>query len=177
MPLMTLVSSVLFPATRVRSAGRLLLALLAAAPLWSMAAPIEAGSTAPAIALHDQHDKPVVVDRSTGFLVFAAERSVSDWVNKALTAQGSGALERVRAVYVADISGMPTLITNTFALPKWKQLPFAIGLARNATQVADIPRRPGQASVVLLADGVVTEVRFASDGTQLRQWLGLPPPQ
>lgn len=172
MPLMTMISSVLSGA-----AGRLLVALMAAVPLWVMAAPIEAGSNAPAIALRDQHDKPVVVDRSTSFLVFAAERPVSDWVNKTFTAQGTGALVRVRAVYVADISGMPTLITNTFALPKWKQLPFPIGLARDATQVADIPRRPGQATVVALKDGVVAQLQFASDGAQLRQWLGLQPPQ
>lgn len=171
MPLMTPVRSVLSGA-----AGRLLVALSVAMPLGSVAAPLDAGAPAPAIALRDQHDKPVVVDRHTAYLIFAAERSVSDWVNKTLAVQTAGTLERIHAVYVADISGMPTLITNTFALPKWQQLPFPIGLARSATQVADIPRQAGHATVVALKDGTVLQWQFAADAAQLRQWLGLPPP-
>jgi hypothetical protein len=154
----------------------LLMALAMAAAPWTAAEPLAAGSPAPAIDLRDQHDQPVVIDRQTAHLVFAAERAVSEWVNQALAAQASGALERVRAVYVADISGMPALITNAFALPKWQRLPFRIGLARHAAQVADIPRQPGHATVLSLQDGTVVQLRHAADAAQLRQWLGLPPP-
>lgn len=159
-----------------RQAAILVVSLLAV-PCWAWAAPIEPGTPAPAIALRDQNDQPVAITRDTAFVVFAAERAVSDWVNKTFAAQGAGALPAARVVYVADISGMPTLITNTFALPKWKQLPFAIGLAREAAPVADLPRKPGHATVLSLQDGVVTRLRFAPDGRQLQQWLGWSPPR
>ena len=49
----------------------------------------------------------------------------------------------MRLVYVADISGMPALVTRMFALPKMRELPFPIALVRedaHLAQVADIPR-------------------------------------
>lgn len=154
-----------------------LVASLLTVASWAGAAPIELGAPAPALALRNQHDQPVAITRDTAFVVFAAERAVSDWVNKTFAVQGEEALLAARVVYVADISSMPTLITNTFALPKWKQLPFAIGLAREAAPVADLPRKPGHATVLTLKDGVVTQLRFAPDGTQLQQWLGWSPPR
>jgi hypothetical protein len=63
-----------------------------------------------------------------------------------------------------------------FALPKLRELPFAIGLARDAAAVAQLPRRSGHVTVLDLRDGAVTQIRFAGNAPALQQALGLAAP-
>jgi hypothetical protein len=142
------------------------------------AAPLEPGSPMPLITLEDQHGKPVRVDAGTRRLLFSAERAVNDMVSKVLLAQPAGVLERQETVYLADISGMPAVITRLFALPKMRDLPFSIGLAREPAQVAlvaDLPRQPGAATVLRFADGKLVDIHLARNESQLRAALGLDP--
>jgi hypothetical protein len=142
------------------------------------AAPLEPGSPTPVITLDDQHGKPVRVDAGTRRVLFSAERAVNDMVSKVLLAQPAGVLERQETVYLADISGMPAVITRLFALPKMRDLPFSIGLAREPAQVAlvaDLPRQPGAATVLRFADGKLVDIHLARNESQLRAALGLDP--
>ena len=171
------------PATFPSDARRAVWATLAAMALlhpaqlaWS--APLEPGARLPEIVLKDQHDRPVAVTASTRRLVFSAERAVGDMVSKLLSAQPAGVLDRQHAVYVADISAMPSLVTRMFALPKMRELPFAMGLVREAAeqaQVADLPRQPGAATVLHLADGRVRQIDLVRNEAQLLAALGLAP--
>jgi hypothetical protein len=147
----------------------------ACVPLWIGAVPIDAGAPWSMLELSDQHDKPVRISPATRLVIFAAENPVSDLVTRVLGAQGSTTLERAGAVYVADISAMPSIVTRVFALPKLRELPFQIGLVRETAAVADLPRRPGTATVLTLKDGQVTQVLYAQTEAELRQALGLAP--
>jgi len=142
------------------------------------ASPLEPGSPVPLITLEDQHGKPVRVDAGTRRLLFSAERSVNDMISKVLLAQPAGVLERQETVFLADISSMPAVITRLFALPKMRDLPYAIGLAREpaqVAQVADLPRQPGAATVLRFADGKLVDIHLARNESQLRAALGLEP--
>jgi len=155
--------------------------LLLCLPWWLAvvhAAPLVPGAATPTITVEDQHGKPVRVDTGTRRVLFTAERAVNDMVSKVLSAQPAGVLERQHAVYVADITAMPSLVTRLFALPKMRELPFSMGLVRDAAQVAqvaDIPRQPGAATVLSFEDGKLTEILLARNENQLRAALGLPP--
>lgn len=142
------------------------------------AAPLVPGAPVPVIALEDQHGKPVRVDASTRRLLFSAERGVNEMVSKVLLAQASGVLERQETVYLADISAMPAVITRLIALPRMRELPFAIGLVREpaqVAQVADLPRQPGAATVLRFVDGKLVDIHLARNEGQLRAALGLEP--
>jgi len=65
-------------------------------------------------------------------VVFASGKTVSDMVSTVLAAEPAGVVDRLRLVYVADISGMPALVEGMFALPKRRQLPVPIALVRDA---------------------------------------------
>ncbi len=84
----------------------------------------------------------------------------------------------MRLIYLADISGMPAIVTSMFALPKLRSLPFSIALVRDAneaTQIADLPRQPGTATLLRLEDGRITRLDAVRNSTELRLALGLPP--
>jgi hypothetical protein len=152
-------------------------ALALALPMMADAGPLAAGSAMPALSLSDQHDKPAVVGPATRWVVFTAEKPVSDMVSAVLSAEPAGVVERLRLVYMADISGMPALVTRMFALPKLRELRFPIALVREPAQVAqvtDIPRTAGSATVLRLEDGRVAQVATVREAGELRALLGLP---
>ncbi len=150
-------------------------ALALTVPLLASAATVGVGETLEPLNLVDQHDRPVQVNATTRLVIFSGEKPVSDWVSGVLASQPSGVLDRLGAVYVSDISGMPALITQMFALPKLRKLPFTMALARNAFSVADLPRHVGAVTVMTMRDSKVTSIQYVSDASQLRQVLGLPP--
>jgi len=154
---------------------RALFAALALIPLGLGAAALESGAELPALKLSDQFDKPVVIGPATQVLVFTAEKPASDLVIKVLGSKPKGALESLGLVYVADISAMPAVISRMFALPKLRELPFSVALAREATAVADLPRRAGFATVIHLKSGRITQVRYAQTETQLLQAMETGP--
>lgn len=149
------------------------LTLLFALPVASLAAPYGVGSPPPALSLEDQHGRQVSVMPETRIILFAADKAASDLANEVLGNEKEGVLARLQAVYLADISGMPALVTKLFALPAMRALPFSIGLAREAGLLADLPRQKGAVTVMRLADGKVGKVEHAADATQLKQMLGL----
>ena len=142
------------------------------------AAPLSAGAAMPALSLNDQHDRPVPIRPDARWLVFTSEKPVSDMVSAVLSAEPSGVVDRLHLVYVADISGMPALVTRMFALPKLRELRFPIALVRDpaqVAQVADIPRQASGATVLRLEAGRIAQSTTASNATELRALLGLPP--
>ncbi|KAB2963905.1 MAG: hypothetical protein F9K15_21820 [Zoogloea sp.] len=134
---------------------------------------METGHAAPALQLEDQHGKPLGVAPDTRILLFSADRAANDLASEVLGKHAAGTLERRKVVYVADISGMPSLVTRMFALPAMRALPFPIGLAREAGPVADLPRQKGAVTVIQLNAGKVGAVDYASDSARLQQLLEL----
>lgn len=151
------------------------LALLTTAAAAAHATPVAAGQTLAPLMLEDPHGRPVHVDAGTRRVVFSADKAASDRVNTLLAAQPAGTLARLGAVVLADISGMPALVTRMFALPKLRELPFPLGLAHESAQVAHLPREAGAVTVLALEGGRVTAVTLARDEAQLRAALGLAP--
>lgn len=140
------------------------------------AAALTAGSALPALTLNDQHDKPVSIPPDTRWVLFASEKSVSDMISTVLSAEPVGVLSRLHLVYVADISGMPAVITRMFALPRLRELPYPIALVRGAaemSQVADLPRQSGSATLLRLQDGRIAEVTAVRNAAALSEALGL----
>ena len=158
------------PLSRLRLAA---LTLILALPLAGHAAPYGVGSPMPAFSLEDQHGKKVSMQPDTRLVIFAADKAASDLANEVLGNEKEGVLGRLQAVYLADISGMPALVTRMFALPAMRALPFPIGLAREAGVLAELPRQKGAVSVIHLADGKVASVDHAQDASQLKTLLGL----
>jgi hypothetical protein len=157
-----------------------LCALAAGLPQAADAAPLAVGSAMPTLTLTDQHGRPTGVGPSTRWLVLTAEKPMSDMVSAVLSAEPAGVLDRLRLLYVADISGMPAMVTRLFALPKLRGLAFSIALVGDATQVAqvaDIPRQPGCATVLRLDEGRVALVAAVCQAAELRALLGLPEKQ
>jgi len=165
------------------------LALLAAAPLWMATltslnspaladdaasgarAPLGVGSRIEPAALKDQHEQTLRLDGAVQLVLFAADMDASKLVRELLGESIPSSLEQGRAVYVADISAMPSMVAGMFAIPKMQKYPFRVALGREESTLAYWPREAGQVSLISLQDGELTAVRFSADAKVIRAAL------
>jgi hypothetical protein len=125
----------------------------------------------PPINLKDQHEKPLAIARDTKLVFFAAEMDGSRLMTKALAVLPPTSLKDKNAVYIADISSMPGLVSIMFALPKMQREAYTVGLIRDAKEGASLPRKPGAVTVLRIDDGKVSAVDFAQDLQQISRHL------
>lgn len=150
---------------------RILLPVLFVLHMAATAAVLQPGEALPAINLKDQHEKPFTIPRDTKLVFFAAEMGGSRLMTKALSVLPPTTLKDKKAVYIADISGMPGLISIIFAVPKLQRTAYPVALFRDAKEGASLPRKPGAVTVLKIDDGKVSAIEFAKDMQQIKGHL------
>ncbi len=141
-------------------------------PTTLVGAPLEVGDRLPALTLNDQHDEPRTVGPDTRLILFSASREASALIEDALAGQTGDGLAAAGIVYVADIDGMPPIVTKLVAMPQLRKLPYPMLLGRQAEQTAMLPREPEQVTLIEAQDGNVTALRFVDDPQVIEQALG-----
>ena len=148
----------------------ILAALLMAGRL-AAAATLLPGEALPAISLTDQHDKPLALAPDTRLVFFAAEMDGSRLMTQALEPLPPATLREKKAVYIADISSMPGLLSTMMAVPKMQKAPYRIAVIRFEKEGERLPRKPGAVTVLTIDAGKVSSVDFARDAQQIRNHL------
>ena len=150
----------------MKAAALLLLCLLSTAAL-----ALEPGDRLAPWTLLDQFDAPYTLNDKTHILLVARDMDGAKLVNAALEGKPKGYLDERQAVFLADISRMPSVIATLFALPKMRDYSYRILLDRDA-RIA--PRYPaGEGEVLWLQlDGlqIVSQQAFTR-ADDLRQAL------
>ncbi|MBG0839846.1 FAD/FMN-containing dehydrogenase [Ectopseudomonas toyotomiensis] len=111
----------------MKAAALLLLCLLSSAVL-----ALEPGERLAPWTLLDQHDVPYTLNDETRILLVARDMDGAKLVNAALEGIPKGYLDERQAVFLADISRMPSVIATLFALPKMRDYNYRILLDRDA---------------------------------------------
>lgn len=145
--------------------GSLLLAL-AATTLTTHADPYGKGSSIKDFQAKDQHEQPYKFDaKTTRFLLVSHDMETGKKANGALTALGKDHLPGKKAVYIANIHGMPG-VGRMFALPKMKKYNHRIVLCDDAALIAGFPEQKGKVTVLKLSDGKVVSVSYWDPSTE-----------
>ena len=111
----------------MKAAALLLLCLLSTAVL-----ALEPGERLASWTLLDQHDAPYTLNDETHILLVARDMDGAKLVNAALEGKPKGYLDERHAVFLADISRMPSVIATLFAIPKMRDYNYRILLDRDA---------------------------------------------
>jgi hypothetical protein len=90
-----------------------------------------------------------------------------------VAAQPKGFLESRKAVYLADMSRMPSFVTRTFALPSLREQSFTVGVVLDSALLQGWPAQEDALMLIELTNGRVTALRPVSTEAQLRTALGL----
>lgn len=131
----------------------------------SFAAPYEAGQRVESFQAKDQHEQAFTLKPAeTRFLLVSHDMETGKKANTALTALGKDYLPGKKAVYVANIHGMPG-VGRMFALPKMKKYSHRIILGDDAALIARFPQQAGKVTVIAVADGKVKSIKYWTPGT------------
>jgi hypothetical protein len=123
------------------------------------APPLKIGSLIAAATLLDQNEVPHAIDESVRIVLFAREMEGGALIRALLEEEGPDYLTNTRALYVADISGMPSLIANLVAIPKMQdERLYPTLLDRDGITTAPFPSEVGHATVIGLENLRVTAV-------------------
>jgi hypothetical protein len=113
--------------------------------------PYKAGSRIEPATLYDQNEKAHRIDESVQIIFFAREMEGGKVIRALLDAEGPEYLMKQRALYVADISDMPTLIANMVAIPKMREeRPYPTLLDRDGKITAPFPSEEGRVTILVL---------------------------
>jgi hypothetical protein len=121
--------------------------------------------------LKDQHDQMVAINEQTNLVLFAAGKSTSALMSKVLEDLPPTTLKDKKAIYVADISGMPGFITKMIAIPKMQKRPYTIAILRDETQSKRFPQKDDEITVIKLNSGKVTEITFVTTQEEITKVL------
>mgnify|MGYP006351434237 CR=1 FL=1 len=96
--------------------------------LGAFANSLSVGSDVSQIKIKNQVDAINPIAAETKTILFASDKATSDILKEYLLSKEGDILTKNNALYVADISGMPSLISKFIALPKMKKYPFSVML-------------------------------------------------
>ena len=114
----------------------------------------------------DQHEQAYTFDaKTTRYLLVSHDMDTGKKANDALTALGKDHFSGKKAVYIANIHGMPG-VGRMFALPKMKKYNHRIILGDDAALIADFPAQQGKVTVLELDGGKVRSVQYWDPATE-----------
>lgn len=132
------------------------------------AAGYKVGQAVPLLNFPDQFGKKAVFKEMPQTLILTYEKGSSATVNDFLKTQDGAYLQKYNAVYVADISGMPTFITEAFALPKMRKFAYSVLLIRDEDQGLNFPGEEGKVTILKFKGNVLTAISYVSTPKQLQ---------
>jgi hypothetical protein len=98
----------------------------------SLSSGLEKGSNI-SFTLPDQFDKAHTLDDTVTKLIFVSSKSTGHMVKSYLKEKPADFLKKHHTLFVADISPMPVVIRNTFALPDLKKQHYSVLLIYDKT--------------------------------------------
>ena len=132
---------------------------------------VEVGERLAPWTLLDQFDQPYSLDDELQVLLVARSMAGAKLLAAALDQQPKGYLESRKAVFLADISRMPSVIATAFAVPAMRDYNYRVMLDRSA-RIA--PRYPVENDAVLwlqLQQGRVQTQQAFTQASALRDAL------
>jgi hypothetical protein len=144
--------------------------VLVAAAAWAV--PYAVGDQVRPFALDDQHGRRVEVGAAVRALVVTRDMGGGDVVKEALADADQGFLDARHAVYVADISRMPALISRMIALPRMRKRRYRVLVDADGAVAREFPAVEGKPTVVALDRLRVTAVTHPATAAELRAALG-----
>jgi len=115
--------------------------------------------------------KIMKIDDDTRTILISFEKDTGKLVNSYLDKKYPPYLSKVNAVFIADISKMPSLITRFFALPKLRKYKHLIYLHYDDEFVNTIPNKEDKVTVIKLKNKKVLSISFISTEAEIKAAL------
>jgi len=147
----------------------LLLAVLSV----SIAKPLDINATLPTITLNDQFEQSHTVPLSIGKIIFSEDKSSSTLVNGFIKKQPQSGtyLATKNAVFISNITKMPSFITRMFAIPKMKKYQHKVLLIDDDNNDM-FHTQDDHIAIFTINGGIITDIVYVKNINDLQSALG-----
>ena len=123
--------------------------------------------------LPDQFDKSHTLDNSISTIIFVSSKATGHEVKEFLKEKPADYLQKHHALFVADISPMPVVIRNTFALPDLKKQHYSVLLIYDKEFAKNFKKGTveDKIAIVELKNGIVSDLKFIEDDDDIEKAL------
>ncbi len=123
--------------------------------------------------LPDQFDKTHKLSSNTQKMVFAFTKDTGHIIKVFMLEKPEGYIESKKAVIVADISAMPVVIQNTFALPDLRESNYSMMLIYDKEMAKQLKEGQEATKVIVMTldNKKVTKVELAGSVEELEKLL------
>ncbi|MCY1286570.1 hypothetical protein D9M68_423330 [compost metagenome] len=126
--------------------------------------------------LLDQFDKPYTLNDELRILLITRDMTGAGLVKEALAGRPQGYLEARHALFVADVSRMPAMVSKLFAVPAMRDYTYRVLLDREPRVVNRYPQVPEKKVLWLQLDrGRLVSSQAFDSAAQLRGALEQAP--
>jgi hypothetical protein len=124
------------------------------------AQPYESGQSVQSFTAADQHGTPFTFQPAeTRFILISHDMTTGKKANATLNTLGKDHLPGKKAIYIANIHGMPG-IGRFFAIPKMKKYAHRIILVDDAALIAKFPQQEGKVTIFKLTSGRIQSISY-----------------
>ncbi len=139
---------------------------MALAVIPASSAPYADGQRVESFQAKDQFENAFTFKPSdTRYLLVSHDMETGKKANAVLSPLGKDYLSSKKAVYMANIFGMPG-IGRMFAMPKMKKYNHKIILADDAALIARFPQQAGKVTVLTISNDKVASIAYWTPGTE-----------
>jgi hypothetical protein len=129
------------------------------------------GRTLHPIDFEDQHGAAAKIDEGTRIVVLTEDMTGGGILKEAFAGIDQQFLDARHAVYVADVSGMPAIISRVFAIPRMRARSYRVLLDPDGAASHELPHTAGKVTIVFLDALRVTRVVEAASAAEVRAAL------
>ena len=116
--------------------------------------------------LPNQFDKMETVDKTIKTIIVSFEKGTGADINDYLASKESDFLQKNNTVFIANISGMPSLVTKLFAMPAMQSYKHNVLLIYSKRDKRFL-QKEGKSTVYKLKDGVVQSVTYVESDEEI----------
>ena len=136
-----------------------------------VAKPLSIGSQVDFAHLQDQHGNPFTHHDATTTVLYVDTMKGNALVRDTLSRVDNSCMTEGRVVYLADISGMPSIISTLIAVPRMRDYPYPVWLDRNGLATEALPLEEDAVTVLTLEDSAIVAVEYLTLESALEQRL------
>jgi hypothetical protein len=124
------------------------------------------GSELPVLTVKDQFEKENTIDSKIKTVIFSATKEESNTIKEFLASKDKNYLTNNNIAYVADITGMPSLISKWIAIPKMKNYNFSI-LLIDEDNKSLFPVEQDKITIMTLENSKITDIKYIKTAQDL----------
>jgi len=119
---------------------------------------------------NDQFDKPVSLTNSTKKVMFAFSKPTGHLIKMYMSDKKPDYLTSRDIIFIADISGMPSIIAKMFAIPDMQESKYPILLIKEKERAMRFrnENHKNEVMIITLKNKIVQNVKFISNEKDLK---------